>query len=287
LEGKDNIKDMFSNKLGNYEAKVNPELWGKVASQIGTTATTVVGTGISVLTKWLIGIGISTAAITTAVILINTSNTTDTTSLNTPVKQDQSTTQEFRTNQPNTTTLVDADPSVTYVNPDQTDIPLAATSPGDAVSATSGGSEPRVDVKVDPLQINSVAGGVSTSVSHPAIVEGIESLVTSNPAEGLPDYVEPAKASYTIAQYTNVFSPNGDGTNDVFELKIEGVDHFTIVILSAEGKSVFKSNETDFRWNGGDMSGNPVPDGTYVYILTGYDLDGNPVPEYRTLTIVR
>jgi gliding motility-associated-like protein len=285
LEGKDNIKELFSDKLGNYEASVNPELWAKVASQIGATTTTVVSTGLSALTKWIIGIGISTAAITTAVVLINSANTTESSTLTSELDKNQSTIkQELRTNQPNTTTLVDADP---VVESDQVaEITVTPEDRTDKVIRMNPIPKPAYE-PISSLPIYSVAGGVSNSVHNPSIVQGVNSLASTDPNSGMPEPTEPAKASHSIAQYTNVFSPNGDGTNDVFELEIVGVSEFSIVILDAEGKSVFKSNEVDFRWDGGDMTGRPVPDGRYVYIITGYDQEGRPVPEYRTLSIYR
>ena len=69
MEGKDNIKELFSQKLGNYEAKVNPELWAKISSQVAAGATTTVATGLSLFTKIAIGVGVSAAAIATVVVL--------------------------------------------------------------------------------------------------------------------------------------------------------------------------------------------------------------------------
>lgn len=69
MEGKDNIKELFSQKLGNYEAKVNPELWAKISSQVAAGATTTVATGLSLFTKIAIGVGVSAAAIATVVLL--------------------------------------------------------------------------------------------------------------------------------------------------------------------------------------------------------------------------
>ena len=68
MEGKDNIKELFSQKLGSYEAKVNPELWAKISTQVAAGATTAVATGLSLFAKVAIGLGISAAAITTVII---------------------------------------------------------------------------------------------------------------------------------------------------------------------------------------------------------------------------
>jgi gliding motility-associated-like protein len=48
----------------------------------------------------------------------------------------------------------------------------------------------------------------------------------------------------------NVFTPNGDGTNDYLETKIEGVNEFSVVVLNDNGKVVYQSQDTEFKWDG-------------------------------------
>ena len=69
MKGNDNIKDLFSEKLGNFEAPVKPELWSGISSQIGATAAQSASGGMTVLTKTLIGLGIVAATVVTAVIV--------------------------------------------------------------------------------------------------------------------------------------------------------------------------------------------------------------------------
>ena len=72
MNEKDNIKDLFSKKLTNYEAKVDPQLWTNISSQIGSAVTsTAAGTGVSLLTKVIIGTVVTAAVVTTGVILFN------------------------------------------------------------------------------------------------------------------------------------------------------------------------------------------------------------------------
>ncbi|MEQ9220933.1 MAG: gliding motility-associated C-terminal domain-containing protein [Cyclobacteriaceae bacterium] len=72
----------------------------------------------------------------------------------------------------------------------------------------------------------------------------------------------------------NAFSPNGDGINDVFSLSNLGeasrnlpgdncMNTFEYVnIFDRNGKSVFRTNQRDFNWSGGD-----VPSGIYFYVV--------------------
>jgi gliding motility-associated-like protein len=64
----------------------------------------------------------------------------------------------------------------------------------------------------------------------------------------------------------NVFSPNGDGINDLFTIKSSGLKTYDLVILNRWGNKVFTSTSPKDHWDGKD-NGKPVPDGVYFYIL--------------------
>ncbi len=69
----------------------------------------------------------------------------------------------------------------------------------------------------------------------------------------------------------NVFSPNGDGKNDLFR-PITGekkfVDRVTITIYNRYGREVFKTNDPDINWDGKDQnSGEDLPVGVYFYTI--------------------
>lgn len=64
----------------------------------------------------------------------------------------------------------------------------------------------------------------------------------------------------------NVFSPNGDGVNDVFRLMgVERTD-FSLEIFNRWGQSIHISTDPTIGWDG-KHNGRPVPDGTYMYIV--------------------
>jgi len=66
----------------------------------------------------------------------------------------------------------------------------------------------------------------------------------------------------------NIFTPNGDGVNDVFKaLPNDYSGMFTIRIFNRWGNLVFESNDPDFEWDGTNQtSKQPVPEGTYFYV---------------------
>ena len=69
-----------------------------------------------------------------------------------------------------------------------------------------------------------------------------------------------------------IFSPNGDGFNDLFDIreKSEGIDFSSVVVRDANGNAVFEGDGT-MLWDGNDPGGNHCAEGTYLYYVKGTD----------------
>jgi gliding motility-associated-like protein len=65
----------------------------------------------------------------------------------------------------------------------------------------------------------------------------------------------------------NVFTPNGDGYNDFFEIKVSGVEEFYLSIYNRWGVLVFESKSSKVKWDGKSLAGENASDGTYFYNL--------------------
>ncbi|MEQ9262083.1 MAG: gliding motility-associated C-terminal domain-containing protein [Owenweeksia sp.] len=66
----------------------------------------------------------------------------------------------------------------------------------------------------------------------------------------------------------NFFSPNGDGRNDVFDLKdINPDNEFSLIIYNRWGSEIWSVQRYQNDWEGVDYGLNALPDGTYYYIL--------------------
>ena len=96
--------------------------------------------------------------------------------------------------------------------------------------------------------------------------------------------------SFTIASMSsdcipNVFTPNDDGINDVWNL--EDAHFFSdseVRVYGRYGKLLFKSVGYSTPWNGTNEKGNSVEDGAYFYVI---DL-GNDIEKIKgTVTIIR
>jgi len=64
----------------------------------------------------------------------------------------------------------------------------------------------------------------------------------------------------------SAFTPNGDGLNDMFGVKGDGIKDFHLYIYNRWGEVLFESTNPRQQWDG-KIDGNPAETGTYVYQL--------------------
>ena len=68
--------------------------------------------------------------------------------------------------------------------------------------------------------------------------------------------------------FPTLITPNMDGRNDNFVVRWDEMTGKTeLVILDRSGIQVYKNMNYDNRWDGVDYNDNPLPDGTYFYLL--------------------
>lgn len=66
----------------------------------------------------------------------------------------------------------------------------------------------------------------------------------------------------------NIFTPNNDGINDDFVIKVKNLSSYSINIYDRWGKEVYESTDQNIYWNGLVRGTNYlVPDGVYYYII--------------------
>jgi gliding motility-associated-like protein len=64
----------------------------------------------------------------------------------------------------------------------------------------------------------------------------------------------------------SAFTPNGDGINDNFGVKGEGIRNYHLFIYNRWGTVIFESTNPKQQWDG-KYNGEPAESGTYVYQL--------------------
>jgi len=86
----------------------------------------------------------------------------------------------------------------------------------------------------------------------------------------------------------NVFSPNGDGTNDYFKFKHQSLQRCKVTIVDRTGKVVYKRKIEDiYAWEGWDgnmhNSSRKAPEGQYYFVVEALGYDGM---EYQDPNII-
>lgn len=85
----------------------------------------------------------------------------------------------------------------------------------------------------------------------------------------------------------NIFSPNGDGVNDLFSVHALGIDDFSMHIYDRWGEQVFYSEDILESWDGRLFSGRAMI-GVYTVLVKYKDQDtGWQFVEYFDVTLVR
>lgn len=286
MEHNDKIKDLFSEKLGNFESSVRPELWSNIASQIGASTTVAtVSTGVSLFTKTIIGVSVA-AAIggfgyfawnndsqqskkKDVEVTANKTITKDNSSL-------QSSNQSYKAAQRNT---IDNNGAI-----NQSIEPLV----GDFVLPTS---EDFVDLLLENKELP-ISHVQLAETKLPEIIEEpkqenpvIQEDHSSESSDNVSNSAPLPEIEKVTLELPNVFSPNNDGANDYFEIKSAGLTDFSLVVLDMNGKPVFQTTDPGFKWDGMNLSNEKVKDGNYLYYITARDAEGKLISKSQSLRI--
>lgn len=83
----------------------------------------------------------------------------------------------------------------------------------------------------------------------------------------------------SLLEVPNVFTPNGDGKNDVFMVKGLSLEDFHGVILNRWGRKVYEWSDPQGGWDG-RIHGKYANPGTYYYIITARGREKSNPPKY-------
>jgi len=87
----------------------------------------------------------------------------------------------------------------------------------------------------------------------------------------------------------NVFTPNGDGSNDIFFLSAANLTEITALIFDRWGNKVYEltSNTGNIAWDGKNQTGKDVAEGTYFYVITAKGKDNQAYSTKGNLSLYR
>ncbi len=282
MEQNDQIKEFFQQQLSNHQEVVRPEIWSAVSSAIATPV--LVTTGLSILSKTIIGVGIAASVLVSAYLFYDSES-----------KQTNKPSQENKK-----TKEVPAIPTnnnaVVPIETKKNTIPLIVLENNDLLSSEDVVYEmndpqiipfesvqlPKVQLpNTDPLQdLGENASNDPVKTNNDFIVmPQVENINESMPL------LETDKELEVVL--SNVFTPNGDGTNDYLSIQSEGLQDFSVVILNQANKIVYQSTDSKFSWDGKLVSGDDAPAGNYIYFVTAKSPTGKSIQQSSTLFIQR
>ena len=276
MENKDQIKELFQQQLSNHQEAVRPEIWASVSSAIATPV--LVTTGISILSKTFIGLGIAASVLVSAYLLFSS----DDKAVKVPAQEKKKAKEVPFI--PNNNTLV---PNETKKNV----IPLIALENNDLLS---------VEEVVYEIKTQKIIPFESVQLPKTDPLQDLGENVSNNPVKTNNDFIVmpqventnestplPEKDQELEVVLTNVFTPNGDGKNDYLFVNANGLTDFSVVVLSQANQVIFQSTDPSFNWDGKLTNGDDAPIGQYVYFITGKSDRGDLINKYSTLFIQR
>ena len=116
----------------------------------------------------------------------------------------------------------------------------------------------------------------------------IELVVTDQNGEEKKDYrVIEVEANSAITVLPNIFTPNGDGVNDLCTVKGKNLDTFQIQVFNRDGHVIFESQSIENSWDGKNKFGENIPTGTYFYLISARGIDGKIYDHAGPITLSR
>lgn len=91
---------------------------------------------------------------------------------------------------------------------------------------------------------------------------------------------------YQAIYIPNVFTPNGDGKNDVFEIKGVRIKNLSCRIYNRWGEELYKWDGIDGKWDG-KYNNTDVSDGVYFYLLDLEWMNGRQESKSGHITLIR
>jgi len=291
VEGKDYIKDLFSEKLGGFESDVRPDLWANISSQVGTASGTAGTTGLSVVAKTIITITVAASVIGTGVFFFTKEDK--------QVKPTEEVVEKVQENQEinnNPTELsekinIESNKDRSNINSNEIKV---WEDPIKIITAQSNENPDKSSDFTIVEQLETVDGNPDLKVNkqNPDIIVPQIEEQTQHQNDEVSENVENQENSGDIKESTiilpNIFSPNGDGHSDQLFLNPDGLiglTDFNVVVLNQNNQIVYQSDQPDFIWDGRGLDGNIVPAGNYIYYITARDAKGKLITKYNSLRI--
>lgn len=138
----------------------------------------------------------------------------------------------------------------------------------------------------DGKKVNTASNPVHV-FETPGIYSVILTSSNANGKTGTDSIKVEVTANSSVKSVPKEFSPNGDGVLDVFVLQSKNIVNMNAKIVDKKGNIVYKSEGIDARWDGNDLKGNPVQEGTYFYLINAEGVDGKKYEQKGSVNLKR
>jgi len=295
------LEEFFKEKLINYEAsQPAPELWEKIKRH-----DKVVSYNRKQLLKRCGYIAIPVVAVLSVIsyILLNVNQLNDTQLNITHIESKAETHQQPESindalstfipevQQPTNQTVVNypavSSPSdeISYISTTSYEpVQKPQAQPHKNVSDIHTSEIPQPTIHVNTLPDPSTSNAVSAvSIPSSAILLPLEEEQEDDTYEF---EFYPQEKSDTL-YIPSVFTPNGDGVNDIFLVfSPKKITDFDMLISNRSGTVIFRSKDINIGWNG-EIANTPAPQGTYAYIIMFKDSYGRKQIKKGTINLMR
>jgi gliding motility-associated-like protein len=85
----------------------------------------------------------------------------------------------------------------------------------------------------------------------------------------------------------NVFTPNGDGVNEVFFIRSNGIKEISLQIFNRWGQKLYDFTGQNAQWDGITNRGTSVPEGTYFYFVKAIGFDDKTIEQQGTVNLFK
>lgn len=291
MKDKDYIEELFSKALSEHQVSVRPELWNAIQSKLAASsvATTTSVASKALLIKGIVGIS-SIAAISVGTYFYLNKENTKTVEKQTVInKENKKSSKEEKEIQLTTTTFVPLEKQKTSKETIANNVEKVYQDENVIMNATKEQKDIIIEQKTTekmPLaettkeevkkETNVIKNIQKEEVKQKEAVKEETSSITSTQS-----FVKPWNN-------TNVFTPNGDGINDVFFIETEKLKEFSISILDMNNNVVYVSEDPKFQWDGTNYrTGEKVLEGNYSYIIYAVGLNGEQIKHFNLLYITK
>lgn len=284
------IDDIFKEKLSNFEAKPETELWSQIQNNEQWTRHLRRQSVKNIIIYAVIGV----IAISTSIILINSRIKKDikVTDEVVEVQKNPSDTEVLPENVPAALPAEEVimDEAETVVDDNTTTAPPPTISseemPMEQVTTTvteMAKESPAVTpTSTPPTQAKSTESKENPSGKNTE--KAINSTKTTPISHATTTSAQPTASAFSVP---NAFTPNGDGLNDVFApvTSIE-LQSYQLDIYSRSGQKLFTSRDLHYGWNG-EYQGAMMEGGSYIYFIKYKDADGQEHIDKGQLLLIR